>query len=627
MSSKKKNVMNVSQRSKYLVELALQQSDASDDDYCSDDSYVPDDDVLSYSSHDTDSEIEADDFQSIERSSYHESEHNVATESNDNENESESENESSDIGEVELDDGDVYYGKNKNFVWSSQEPDSHTKVRRSNIIKVKLSSLKGDSLNLNQNSSPDDVWRLFFDDQIITEIVMHTNSKLGIMRRKLKNIDNPSYKDTDFQEIEAFIGLMILCAIFKSGRENLQSLFSTDSFGRPIFRGVMSLKRCQVLLLALRFDDSSTRIERVKEDPAAAISFVFNKIISNCQKLYNIGAHACVDEALIPFRGRCLFRMFMPKKPAKYGIKLMCLTDAHNSYLLNSYIYVGKDSDGKTLPDEERKFGKPTQSVVRLAAPIVGTNRNITADNWFSSIELVTELGKRKLTYTGTLKKNKREIPKEFYPDKTREVGSSKYGYTKDMTLLSYVPKKSKAVILVSSMHHSKYTDMTNNKPEIISFYNATKSGVDTMDMKCANYSPNRRTRRWPLAIFYYLISMMCVNTEIIHKASKTASTLKRFDFMKLLATNLIKNHMTRRLHIPNLPSEIRKIIADIFPHHDQHAGRQIGQRTDKLDKRKACRYCPYEKHRMTNYKCIKCETPNCLECSKKLCNECVKKL
>ncbi|KAJ8880323.1 hypothetical protein PR048_016790 [Dryococelus australis] len=348
--------------------------------------------------------------------------------------------------------------------------------------------------------------------------------------------------------------MMLLCAIFKSRRE---SLFCTDTFGRLIFRGVMSLMRCQVLLLALRFDDSFSRKEREKEDPAAAISFIFNKLVSNSQELYTIGAHACIDEALIPLR----------QVPFSY---LMSLTDTHNSYLLNSYIYMGKNSDGMTLSDEERKFTQPTQSVLCLVAPISGSNHNITVDNEFSSVE------RRKLPYTGTLKTNKREVLKQFLPDKTREVGSSMYGFTDDMTLLSHVPKKSKSCAV----------DTTNNKPEIISFYNSTKSGVDTMDLKCANYSPNRRTRRWPLAIFYHMISIICVNTDIIHTAVHGTSTLARFDFVKLLANSLIMKHMTRRLQIPNLPSEIRKIITDTFLGYGQDGGRKTEQ-TDRLDKRK----------------------------------------
>ncbi|KAJ4436978.1 hypothetical protein ANN_17110 [Periplaneta americana] len=45
-------------RSQLLVQLALQQTDVSVNDYGSDDSYVPDNDAVSCSSHDTDSEID-----------------------------------------------------------------------------------------------------------------------------------------------------------------------------------------------------------------------------------------------------------------------------------------------------------------------------------------------------------------------------------------------------------------------------------------------------------------------------------------------------------------------------------------------------------------------------------------
>jgi hypothetical protein len=65
-------------------------------------------------------------------------------------------------------------------------------------------------------------------------------------------------------------------------------------------------------------------------------------------------------------------------------------------FITDIYIYVGKDSDGNTLDENDRKFSKPTQSVLRLTKPINKTNRNITADNWFTSIELIEELKKKR---------------------------------------------------------------------------------------------------------------------------------------------------------------------------------------------------------------------------------------
>lgn len=133
----------------------------------------------------------------------------------------------------------------------------------------------------------------------------------------------------------------------------------------------------------------------------------------------------------------------MPKKPKKYGIKVMCLADAKTSYLCNAYIYTGKGSDGVGLTEAEKNLSIPTQSVVRLCKVIEGTNRNVTADNWFSSVEGVDELCKRKLnTYVGTLIKNKLCIPVEFLPNNDRPVISTLYGFRDELTLYLLYQKR-----------------------------------------------------------------------------------------------------------------------------------------------------------------------------------------
>jgi hypothetical protein len=130
--------------------------------------------------------------------------------------------------------------------------------------------------------------------------------------------------------------------------------------------------------------------------------------------------------------------MHIPNKPRKYGIKVMLLADARNQFAYNGYIYAEKDTDGVGLSVSVKKNSKPSQSVIRLAKPIYGTNRNITTDNWFSSVELVTLLKPNGLTYVGTMRKSKRDIPPKFLANREREVRSTVYGFTKDMTLERY---------------------------------------------------------------------------------------------------------------------------------------------------------------------------------------------
>lgn len=70
--------------------------------------------------------------------------------------------------------------------------------------------------------------------------------------------------------------------------------------------------------------------------------------------------------------------------------------------------------------------------------------------------------------------------------------------FTSTKTLCSYVPKKNRAVMLVSFMHHSVVTTVDKNTKNLKLLcnynYNSTKGGFDEADKKCSIYSSSRRT-------------------------------------------------------------------------------------------------------------------------------------
>ncbi|XP_035221231.1 uncharacterized protein LOC118194150 [Stegodyphus dumicola] len=126
--------------------------------------------------------------------------------------------------------------------------------------------------------------------------------------------------------------------------------------------------------------------------------------------MYCISEYCTIDERLEPFRGRCQFRQYIKSKPAKYGINIFALCDARTLYTHNLEVYVGQQPDGPF-----RVSNKPSDIVKRLVAPISQTGRSITMDNWFMNLPLEL-LEENKLTTVGTIRKNKKEIPKEFLP-------------------------------------------------------------------------------------------------------------------------------------------------------------------------------------------------------------------
>jgi len=166
-----------------------------------------------------------------------------------------------------------------------------------------------------------------------------TNIEISKHREKYQ-IYSSDLRNVDIIELRAFIGLLFYSAVFKSNYEDISSIFATDGSGRDIFRCVTSKNRFSILLACLRFDNPDDREARKINDPAAAISGIFNTFVNNCQSVYTMGTCVCVDEMLVGFRGRCKFKMYLLLKPVKYGLKIMCLVDAKTNYFYNGYIYM-----------------------------------------------------------------------------------------------------------------------------------------------------------------------------------------------------------------------------------------------------------------------------------------------
>nr|BAD11136.1 yabusame-2 [Bombyx mori] len=157
-------------------------------------------------------------------------------------------------------------------------------------------------------------------------------------------------------------------------------------------------------------------------------------------------------------------------------------------------------------------------------------------------------LNEYRLTSVGTVRKNKRQIPESFIRT-DRQPNSSVFGFQKDITLVSYAPKKNKVVVVMSTMHHDNSIDESTGekqKPEMITFYNSTKAGVDVVDELCANYNVSRNSKRWPMTLFYGVLNMAAINTCIIYRANKNV-TIKSTEFIRSLGLSMIYEHLHSR--------------------------------------------------------------------------------
>lgn len=152
--------------------------------------------------------------------------------------------------------------------------------------------------------------------------------------------------------------------------------------------------------------------------------------------------------------------------------------DVATSYAWRCDIYLGKIGDAAEV-------GQGKRVVMEMTEGLQGVT--VTCDKFFTSYSLAQELLRKKIALVGTIRKNKPELPPNLVQAKGRPALSAVFAFTKNTTAVSYVPKRGRNVILISTRHREAVvTEGPKKKPEIITDYNRCKGGVDNLDKVCA---------------------------------------------------------------------------------------------------------------------------------------------
>ena len=210
-------------------------------------------------------------------------------------------------------------------------------------------------------------------------------------------------------------------------------ILNSDNF----FSAALSRDRFNLIYRTLRFDDKTTRLERISSsgDKLEAFREIFDIVDLSFRENYSLDKYITVDERMVGFKGNCSFRIYMKGKPQRYSMKVWVAADVKTSYLLNIQPYLGKVGGAREIKQGERV-------VKDLMEPYYGTCRGLTTDNFFTSIPLAIFLLNNNITLTGTMRRNNTYIPPKILDVKHRQELSSVFCYSGDLTLVSYVPKK-----------------------------------------------------------------------------------------------------------------------------------------------------------------------------------------
>ncbi|CAG4945989.1 unnamed protein product [Colias eurytheme] len=450
------------------------------------------------------------------------------------------------------------HGKD-NHKWLTKRPPQ-TQRSRDKITAEPVEACKNEV-------DPFNCFSFFITDNIVETIVTHTNAEIIKKNKKYKKA-NATQNLTDAREIRAFIGILTLSAAMKDSHLSIKELFDVSFCGNR-YRNTMSCLRFDFLKGCLKFSDFYMRNERKRTDVFAPFREMWNLFMSQCRENYKPGNFLTIDEQLLAFRGKCPFRVYSPKKPTTYGIKIVMLVDSSTKYMVDAEPYLGKfnDTDGEPLGE---------YYVKKLTTSIHGTNRNITMDKWYTTLPLARTLVNEpyNLTSVGALKANKQEIPIELQNHRARKVGTSMLCYDNEVTLLSYKPKSHKVTFFLSTCGGEEEINKNSKKPTVVEFYNQTRGAVESLEQMYSAISCSRKSEQWPITLFYRMLTIAFVNSYIIYKMNCLEATkhpLPMREYLKSVHYKLVEPHLQNRLTMPTLQSSLRNSIIEILPVPDRN--------------------------------------------------------
>ncbi|KAJ1098648.1 hypothetical protein NDU88_003755 [Pleurodeles waltl] len=281
-----------------------------------------------------------------------------------------------------------------------------------------FTGLPGCSANTD-NFLPVNFFELFMDDVFLEEIVEQTNlyaeQHLRDNAARLRPHSRAAqWIPTNLEEIKTFLGLTFLMGLIR--KPSLAFYWSTSPLmATAIFPATMSHNRYLLLLRMLHFVDNALALPRVHPDSDHLFKIrpVLDHFVDRFSEVYVPGKEISVDESLVLFKGRLVFRQYIPSKRARYGIKLYMLSESSTGYVYSFRVYTGRDSNIDP-PGCTPTFGVTEKIVWDLGRQLFNKGHHLYVDNFYTVVQLFKELFKVDTVACGTIRCNRKGYPREL---------------------------------------------------------------------------------------------------------------------------------------------------------------------------------------------------------------------
>jgi hypothetical protein len=146
------------------------------------------------------------------------------------------------------------------------------------------------------------------------------------------------WKATTNEEMLKFFGIILEMGLVQMPKLKYH-WSSSQMYGSEIIRNVMSRERSELLLGFWHFSNNDNK--NWNQDRLFKLKPLLDLLKARFSSVYIPGSVVTIDETMVPWRGRLLFKQYIPGKAHKYGVKIYKIA-ATNGYIWNFAIYTGQ---------------------------------------------------------------------------------------------------------------------------------------------------------------------------------------------------------------------------------------------------------------------------------------------
>ena len=355
-------------------------------------------------------------------------------------------------------------------------------------------------------------------------------------------------------DIKIFLGHIIAMGLTR--KSNLKNYWSRNPIAEmPFFGKYMSKNAFMLLLSNLHLNDNEKQPVRGRRnfDALWKVRPFVDLCLEKFRTVYSPDVNLAFDEGGCPWKGRLSFRVYNPKKPNKFNIKLFQVSESSSGYICGFNVYCGKNDRfccSRSAQSLDRDCTKTTKIVLglMLTTGLLDKGHHVYMDNYYTSPELMDELYLRSTYGCGTVRKNRKGLPLAVSSAELKK-GEGLFRRNGPLLAIKWCDKRS--VYMLSTIHAAEMVEVNkfgepNNKmwkPKAIQEYISNMRAVDVGDQMMSYNCFVRRSLKWWRKLFIHFLNMVLLNSFVLFR-KYSGKKLGHEEFRESIVKSLLHEGM-----------------------------------------------------------------------------------